>query len=223
MHPHDEKSDDGRSRFNLLTPGRHAGGGFDPVSALVHDIRSPLTVIRGLAQLLTETDNSLDEQLDCARSIIAQTDRMADILTGVVADSGLDDHLVDLAEVVEEVERRVEARPRSRFSASVPSGSLVVVDRAALVEATWLLVDHVLRHLADGVELTMRSGSPSAIRIRPDRPAAVGPVGFGMTAAAAVIESVGGSLVVEDGVCFVLVLPQAADRSAPLDSTPSIS
>jgi nitrogen-specific signal transduction histidine kinase len=213
----------GRSRFDLLPSGRHAGGGTDPVSTLVHDMRSPLTVIRGLAQLLTETDTSPDEQLEYARSIVAQTDRMAGILSRVAADSGLDDGLVDIADVVEELERRVEARPRSRFSASVPSGFVVAADRAVLIEATWLLVDHVLRHLADGVEVTLRSDAPVALRVRPDRPAAVGPVGFGMTAAAAVIESVGGSLAVEDGVCFVLALPQTTARSVLLDSPPSIS
>jgi nitrogen-specific signal transduction histidine kinase len=214
-------SDTSRSRFSRPSPGRHAGGAVDPVSTLVHDIRSPLTVIRCLAQLLTDFDNSPDEQLEYARSIIAQTARMSDILANVVANAGLDDGMLDLAEVVKEVERRVEARPRSRFVATVPSGSLIVADRAALVEATWLLVDHVLRHLADGVEVTMRSDGATALCVRPDRPAAAGPVGFAVTAAAAMIESVGGNLVVEDGVCFVLVLSQPADGSAGIGSASS--
>ncbi len=69
----------------------------------------------------------------------------------------------------------------------------------------------------------MRSDGATALDIQPDWPAEVGLVGFGMTAAAAVIESVGGSLGVEGGVCFVSTLPHVADRSAPFDSTLPIS
>jgi signal transduction histidine kinase len=214
------------------------------VAALAHDVRNPLTTIRGTLKTLARHSDKLDVQTRA--ELIATADRQAERLERLSRD------LLYLARM----ERgRLELQPRDvrladavknglsfadtdgRFEAAVPDDLMVRVDPERLEQVVVNLVANGLRYgdapyrievgpRGDTVHVTFRDHGPGVppeeqpdlfepFRAEPDE----GSVGLGLAIVRALVEAMGGSVSYEPnrprGACFRLVLPAASDGARP--------
>jgi signal transduction histidine kinase len=213
------------------------------VATLAHDVRNPLTTIRGTLKTLARHSDKLDETTRA--ELIATADRQAERLERLSRD------LLDLARM----ERgRLELHPSDvplakavraslsfadtdgRFEASVPGDLVVRADPDRLEQVFVNLVANALRYgdapyviaaeRRDGtVHLTFRDHGPGVPTeeqpelFEPFRTEhEEGSVGLGLAIVRALMEAMGGSVSYEpnrpQGACFRLVLPAPASDGA---------
>jgi signal transduction histidine kinase len=214
------------------------------IATLAHDVRNPLTTIRGTLKTLARHSDKLDEPTRA--ELIATADRQAERLERLSRD------LLDLARI----ERgRLELQPRDvplaaavenglsfadadgRFEVSVPGDLVVLADPDRLEQVVVNLVANALRYgeppylidaelRDDTVQVTFRDHGPGVpaeeqpdlfepFRTEQDK----GSVGLGLAIVRALVEAMGGSVSYEPnrprGACFRLVLPSASDGALP--------
>lgn len=217
------------------------------ISALAHDVRSPLATIRGAAQLVLAGGDAIgpEESSRLLRSIDRQADRLTRMATDLLdlarrEEGRLDLDLTECA-LREAVERTLSfADPDQRFRVEVDPGLIVRADPGRMDQMIFNLADNALRHggppfVVDAgcdegyVVMSVRDHGPG---VPPERQEALfdpfregsGPgAGYGLTLVRVLAEAHGGRAGYEPnrphGACFSVWLPSAGAR-APAGGSP---
>jgi two-component system nitrogen regulation sensor histidine kinase GlnL len=137
---------------------------------LSHEVKNPLSGIRGAAQLLERVVNGEDQEL--ARLICGETDRinaLLDRMGGFVSDGPQDRSAVNIHEVLERVQRSSEAgfaRHVTFFNDYDPSLPPVVGDRDQLIQIFMNLVKNAAEAVSkNGGEITLKTGFRRGVRL----------------------------------------------------------
>ena len=137
---------------------------------LAHEVKNPLSGIRGAAQLLERVVKGADQEL--ARLICGETDRicaLVDRMGGFVADGPLDRTAVNIHEVLERVQRSAAAgfARHVKFSNDYdPSLPLVVGNRDQLIQVFLNLVKNAAEAVSQrNGEITLKTGFRRGVRL----------------------------------------------------------
>lgn len=207
------------------------------ISTLAHDVRSPLTTIRGTLKLLLSNDRPDDETAaDLVRTADGQAARLErlaiDLLDLARLESGRLELALDDIKLREAVKRAVDyAAPNGGVEISVDAVIRVRADPGRLEQMVVNLVGNAIRYggppvsveaetADDGVEIRVRDHGPGVPRedrvslFDPFRMnAGAGSFGFGLAIVKALAEAHGGRIAYEpnepQGACFSLTLPRA--------------
>jgi two-component system sensor histidine kinase KdpD len=145
------------------------------LSSLSHDLRTPLTGIRGAAETLRTTWAALDDgtRQDLLRSIEDDTERMTRFLSNIMEMTRLESGeitprrlSVDLAEVVDAAIARTPGSPE--VFVSLPVGETTVAADPALLEQVLVnVLDNAVKYAAPGSPITISAEAvPSALTLR---------------------------------------------------------
>jgi len=132
-----------------------------------HELRSPLTTIRGnVGLLLKRTDITSDDRVAALNDIAGESERMSrmvqDLLTLARADAGyhLEKSPVDLEPIIQDVSRQAQTlQPFRRVELQDGVPTMVQGNADALKQLLWILVDNALKHTPEGGRIRMRLGS----------------------------------------------------------------
>jgi signal transduction histidine kinase len=133
------------------------------VADVSHEMRTPLTVIRGNVDLLNAMGCADPESLDALRK---ETDRMTrmvgDLLLLSQADAGqlsMQIHPTKLASIIADVERsgRVLAGERVRVSAVADPAVIIAADPDRLKQVLLNLTDNAIKHTPDGGDVRLEA------------------------------------------------------------------
>ena len=137
---------------------------------LAHEVKNPLSGIRGAAQLLERVVKGTDQEL--ARLICGETDRicaLVDRMRGFVVDGPLDRTAVNIHEVLERVQRSAEAgfARHVKFSNDYdPSLPPVVGNRDQLIQIFLNLVKNAAEAVSQrSGEITLKTGFRRGVRL----------------------------------------------------------
>lgn len=142
----------------------------DLLRALSHDLRGPLTVIKGYAGSLARADDDLtdDERLFTLRTIEEEADRLTDLLNHMLDLSAieagrltLDPQIVRLQRLVEQAIASVE-RGTHVFRCEVGDDVLVTADRARLREVLDNLLSNAVKYSPEGGTIEVRAAQAQA-------------------------------------------------------------
>jgi len=140
----------------------------DVVNNVAHDLRSPLTRIRGLAEMTLTGDQDPEDYREMAAVVIEESDRLVGMINTMLeiaeTDAGMSPTahgLVDMAQIVEDVGELFSAvaDDRSiRLAVDTETPLPVLGDRARLQRALANLLDNALKYTLPGgmVRLTAR-------------------------------------------------------------------
>lgn len=140
------------------------------MSALAHDIKTPLTIVKGNAQLLAES--SLDpEQQVCMDYILENVGQIQDYVAKIIEVSK-DSHLPDtdtcipLSELLAQIERNVKGLGQDKelsFSFDAENTNTdVPVPRDAVSRALWNLLDNAIQYSPKHGSITLRVKTQTA-------------------------------------------------------------
>ncbi|TMC12470.1 MAG: hypothetical protein E6J29_08545 [Chloroflexi bacterium] len=149
----------------------------DLMSVLGHDLRSPLTAIRGAATLLLQAQGGLEpaKVAELLRLIDSQAARMADRVEDVLVAGRLDRggirvlaEDVDLADVLADVLEPARARAREhRIRVQVPVDGIVVRgDMQRVAQVLRMLIDNAVRYSPAGTPIEVRAERAGAGTVR---------------------------------------------------------
>jgi signal transduction histidine kinase len=128
---------------------------------VAHDLRSPVTRMRGLAETTLTGPQTLEEYRDLASAVIEESDRLVGIINTMLeiaeTDAGirpLSGETVDLAEIVRGVTdlyASVAEDKKIQFATHIPAPPLIVTgDRSRLQRAFANLLDNALKFTPKG-------------------------------------------------------------------------
>jgi two-component system, OmpR family, phosphate regulon sensor histidine kinase PhoR len=139
----------------------------DFVATVSHDLRSPLTLIRGYASMLDMVGGLNEQQINYVRKIISGVDSMARLVTNLLdlgrieAGVGLQLEMVSAKEVVERVVSSLQiqaAQKHVQLSVDIPQHTipLLEADQALLQQAIHNLVDNAIKYTESGGHVQVR-------------------------------------------------------------------
>ena len=143
------------------------------ISVIGHELRRPLTVIRGAATLMLDTEDRLppDRAVEMLRMIDANVEDMSDLIEDLLImvhlethDLGLFMEPIQVAEMVSagvEIERRRLGEHPVTVLGAAP-GLVVKADRSRAVRALRALLSNAARHSPEGspIEISVESQGP---------------------------------------------------------------
>ncbi len=191
------------------------------ISALAHDLRNPMTAIKGYAGMIDEFDLPREREQECARFVIEESDRMSVMIEEVLEFSRGERPRLELApitvsDLAARVHRLVEPSFRAKgvaFRAELGYAGPIVVDAGRLQRAILNITTNGLDATAAGGALTFSSslssgggveiilqdtgcGIPEDVRARVFEPffthGKARGVGLGMAIARRIVEEHGG-------------------------------
>jgi len=138
----------------------------DFVANVSHDLKTPLTSIRGWSQaLLDKTADSAEQQEQAARIIHDEAERMARMVEQLLdlaqIESGqlqLTREAIDLGRLAEEIQRRFDLQAQEKgvvLTLDAQPAPAIVGDHDRLVQVFSNLVDNALDHTPDGGRIHM--------------------------------------------------------------------
>lgn len=136
----------------------------DFIANVTHEMNTPLTSIRGFAELIAADGVPPERIGHAARTIIRQSDRLSALIRRIINFSAIDsdalpDYEVDLsvllAEVLPSFEPRI-AEKKIAFTQEVEEGVKVMSRRERLIEIVNNLVSNGIRYNKEGGTLTVR-------------------------------------------------------------------
>jgi len=133
------------------------------VAVAAHELRTPITVLRGYAQLLsrqlTRTSPSDPARTDrIARAVEGQADRLATLVDQLVevshfesAPAELQPNVVDLSRLIlRQVEEAQATTDRHEFNACIEPATMAVVDALRIQQVVAHLLDNAIKFSVDG-------------------------------------------------------------------------
>jgi len=134
------------------------------LSAISHDLRTPLATIIGSASTLAEDDGHLQPQdkLDLSRAIVDEAERMSNLVNNILDMARLDAGIVELnkqwhpvEEIVGTVLTRLQKHLAGRpVKVKLPSGIPMVFADAVLIEQVLInLLENAIRYTPPGSRL----------------------------------------------------------------------
>lgn len=131
-------------------------------SLILHDIRNPISVVRGYAEMLLHHSEDTERVLRNARRIIAEADRLnriaGELLDYSRGDIRLDLQIVDLAQFVGEVAEELAEKLRARgvrVETRVGYRGPVLLDRERMLRVFHNLADNARKAMPDGGTLSI--------------------------------------------------------------------
>jgi two-component system sensor histidine kinase HydH len=195
------------------------------ISALAHDLRNPMTAIKGYAGMFEEFEMPRDRQKDCARLIVEESDRMSAMIEEVLDFSRGEPVRLKLAPVTVsdlamKVHRLVEPAFRAKgvaFKAELAYAGPIIVDGDRLRRALLNVASNALDATDAGGSLTLSSalrpggveitledtghGIPEELQARVFEPffthGKTRGIGLGMAIARRIVEEHGGTIELE--------------------------
>jgi two-component system sensor histidine kinase KdpD len=147
------------------------------LSAISHDLRTPLSTIIGSASALTEDEGHLQPQdkLDLSRAIVDEAERMSNLVNNILDMARLDAGVVQLKKewhpldeiigtVLTRLQKHLTGRP---VKVKLPPGIPMVFADAVLIEQVLInLLENALRYTPPASELEITAEtSPSSVEI----------------------------------------------------------
>lgn len=146
------------------------------IANVTHEMNTPLTSIRGFAELMAAGGLSPERAVSAAKTIIKQSDRLANLVKSIINFSQIDsdelpDEEVDLSELVREAASVFEPKLRKRsiaFTMEVEDGVFVRSRRERLFEIVNNLISNGIRYNKDGGSLfvTLTGGKEPRLTVR---------------------------------------------------------
>ena len=121
-----------------------------------HELRTPITIVRGHLELLEDNPNERRETLEL---VMDELDRMARIVNDllVLAKWEQPDFLavdrVDVGALTDDVLAKASALGERRWQVDARAGATIVADRQRLTQALMQLAQNAAQHTADGDEI----------------------------------------------------------------------
>ena len=136
----------------------------DFIANVTHEMNTPLTSIRGFAELIAAGGIPPERIGSVAKTIIKQSDRLANLIRSIINFSAIDsddlpDYEVDLTEIVRELAVNFEPSLRQKsitFTLDAEEGVKVFSRRERLVEILNNLVSNGIRYNKEGGSLAVR-------------------------------------------------------------------
>ena len=136
----------------------------DFIANVTHEMNTPLTNIRGFAELIGAGALPPDRVQSAAQTIIKQSDRLANLIRSIINFSAIDtdalpDYEVDLSELLREALASFEpkiAKKQIVLHEQIAEGVRVMSRRERLVEIVNNLVSNGIRYNKEGGTLTVR-------------------------------------------------------------------
>ena len=134
---------------------------------VAHELKTPLTSVRGLAQLLAQFDLSGEERTRVAGMVVSEASRLAQMVDALLdlerlrlRDPARDAHPLDLSALCEARAAFLRAGTDRPFEAHIAPGLRVVGDEALLARVLENLVSNALKFSPEG--------APVRISLRPE-------------------------------------------------------
>ncbi len=142
----------------------------DFIANVTHEMNTPLTSIRGFAELIGAGAIPPEKLAGVADTIIRQSDRLSRLIRSIINFSAIDsddlpDYEVDLTEVVRELAGNFEPSLRQKgisFTLEAEEGVKVLSRRERLVEILNNLISNGIRYNKEGGSLTVRLAGGAA-------------------------------------------------------------
>lgn len=136
----------------------------DFIANVTHEMNTPLTSIRGFAELIAEGGVPPERITHAAKTIIKQSDRLSNLIRSIINFSAIDsdelpDYEVDLTELTHEVVSTFEPKFGQKniaFSQEIAEGVKVMSRRERLLEIVNNLVSNGIRYNKEGGSLSVR-------------------------------------------------------------------
>lgn len=136
----------------------------DFIANVTHEMNTPLTSIRGFAELIAEGGVPPERIAHAAKTIIKQSDRLSNLIRSIINFSAIDsdelpDYEVDLTELTHEVISTFEPKFGQKniaFSQEIAEGVKVMSRRERLLEIVNNLVSNGIRYNKEGGSLSVR-------------------------------------------------------------------
>jgi len=139
----------------------------DFVATVSHDLRSPLTLVRGYATMMTMVGDLNDQQENYVKKIIAGVEGMSRLITNLLdlgrieAKIGLQLEKLPIQDVLEEAIRDFglqATQKQIKLNLSVPklTTPIIEADRAMLQQAFHNLLDNAIKYTPKGKEVWIR-------------------------------------------------------------------
>jgi signal transduction histidine kinase len=132
----------------------------DFVANVSHELKTPLTVIAGFADTLTDKDLPVESRVQFAESISRHAQRMRRIVDDLLDLSRVESGVwkptldrVDFVQLAEEIKDELTATPPRAITISVradPGAEIVEADKTALRQILTNLIENSLRHTSSG-------------------------------------------------------------------------
>jgi PAS domain S-box-containing protein len=143
------------------------------VSTVSHDLRSPLTLMRGYATMLEMAGELNDQQKNYAKMIVQGVDNMAKLVNNLLDlgriefGVGLQLESIPVLNIIERVTgslQMIAANKEIQLSLEIPRdiADTVEADQALLHQAVYNLVENAIKYTPNGGEVTVRLQSSSA-------------------------------------------------------------
>ena len=145
----------------------------DFIANVTHEMNTPLTNIRGFAELIESGVLPAERVGSAAHTIIKQSDRLANLIRSIINFSAIDsdelpDYEVDLSELLRETLASFEpkfSKKNIALTAEIAEGIKVQSRRERLVEIVNNLVSNGIRYNKEGGTLTVRLEGGDAPRL----------------------------------------------------------
>ena len=137
------------------------------VASVSHDLRSPLTLMRGYSTMLQMVGDLNDQQDSYVRKILMSVDTMTRLVSNLLdlgridAGIGLQLERVPIVEVIDQVAKELQlqaAQKRIKIQIDVPVHAVKVIeaDRALLNQALYNLVENAIKYTEPGGKVLVR-------------------------------------------------------------------
>ncbi len=146
------------------------------IANVTHEMNTPLTSIRGFAELMAAGSLSPERAQNAAKTIIKQSDRLANLVKSIINFSQIDsdelpDEDVNLSELVREAASVFEPKIQKRaihFTLEIEEGVKVRSRRERLFEIVNNLISNGVRYNRDGgtLTVTLTGGAEPALTVR---------------------------------------------------------
>ncbi|GAA4098682.1 sensor histidine kinase [Nonomuraea soli] len=203
-----------------------------------HELRTPITVVRGHLELMGATDEEREETLALVTDELDRMSRIVeDLLTLAKAEQPgfLAIEEVEVADLTVSVVAKARALGERRWRVDSLAEVSIMADRQRLTQALMQLAANAFRHTAEGGEIAVGSAVQDGrvtLWVRDDGPGVpdddrerifqrfvrVGSspgAGLGLAIVRSIAEAHGGTVHVEDGARFVITVEGTCDEPDP--------